>query len=966
MQVIIDELSRITGRPWAEIFSLTVDDQGLAACGAAAAFLLQMGIRDEAGLKGPLRILRDTLIKETAAITSYQQYLLQGLDNQQLVRLALEPKPGNKLVSRGGMVSLRNRLFPAVSLPDALLAGNWRTPAQLDTMSAQDQRQALIDVLSRLTGFAQAEFSAVNDYDLIGHGLAVAFLLQMGIRDEAGLKKGDLDHHRNTLIVEVAGNCGYDGVYLQGLDNQQLVRLALQSKRTNHFVLRGNLLDLRDHFCSTSDMPLRKQQGIIALAADIANYTDTWSSIGQRLEWLFNLLKAASKDYPAKPETEHPEKALAKTVQPSVWSALNNQIDGLDYYGHTPDWVPFLSLGEYLDAFRNSVSRLEGIEKTHKDYFAAWNDQKAATAHLKTVLGSIDGYKEFLSDRIKAVREDKDRTEKSINNKDTERKDLETSLKEQLKKFGNKVEDAFGLTWETFFNCLNQLGFANFSEPARALKTLSKQGGFLKADLVEGGAVMGGFASGGAMVAGPLGMTLNEGANNILNDCGERVNKKWLLQQVDVIRGDLDLRSELKDRIDGFKSYTTSQRVLVELSKFQELCRQFHNSVPGEVELRKHLDAFIENITIRNRYIDHYNALVQDLLDLVGDQKRLETRTSVVAGRLAATSNPGLPAMATFVSALFERAKAECTYDFYLAKRAYSFWALEPYGKFFYSIQNPGAITSTSLRRDHGDLTSKILKRLEDGFGSISFYPRRDQSEPSSGVIVVLSKESHPDFFKDLQSENKADFELEPATYASTKPSKTYSPTKVVWSGTRLELDASTPHPFHGKTNVRLTKVRPWIVGLYTDGTTTVKLTHRGEERFRTSENEPYPSCSDNQEPGYVSHQPKGIEFEYSSVGLSWSPVADIFTPGQLTKDGDLGFPQPGAGLKDMHESIYAPIGPFGKWTLSVRAEDNTEDPVNKPLNWESVEAIVIDFHVFAEGFSSEIVSSARAAAGRG
>ena len=49
-----------------------LDDQGLAGCGVAA-FLLQMGIGDEAHLKGSLQILRDTLIKEAAANTSYDQ-----------------------------------------------------------------------------------------------------------------------------------------------------------------------------------------------------------------------------------------------------------------------------------------------------------------------------------------------------------------------------------------------------------------------------------------------------------------------------------------------------------------------------------------------------------------------------------------------------------------------------------------------------------------------------------------------------------------------------------------------------------------------------------------------------------------------------------------------------------------------------------------------------------------------------
>ena len=252
------------------------------------------------------------------------------------------------------MVFLRNRLFPATPFADVLHAGNWRTQAQLDKMSAQDQRQALIDELSRITGLAKAEFNTLNDYDLIGRGLAIAFLLQMGIQDEAALKVR-WDDDRNTLIVEVAGKCGYDGTYLQGLDNQQLVRLALEPQPTNQFVLQGNLLDLRDRFCNVSKLPLEKRQGILATAAEIANFTDTWSSIGDRLEWLTQLLKAASKTYKLKPEDEHPEKALAKALLPSAWAAINNYVRNLDYYGKSPRWVPTLSLGTYLEAFKNSV-----------------------------------------------------------------------------------------------------------------------------------------------------------------------------------------------------------------------------------------------------------------------------------------------------------------------------------------------------------------------------------------------------------------------------------------------------------------------------------------------------------------------------------------------------------------------------------------------------------------------------------
>ena len=118
------------------------------------------------------------------------------------------------------------------------------------------------------------------------------------------------------------------------------------------------------------------------------------------------------------------------------------------------------------------------------------------------------------------------------------------------------------------------------------------------------------------MVAGPVGLMLNEAATNILNDYGQPVNKNLLLEQVDLIRGDLDMRSELEERRDGFLSDTESKRLVVELSKFNDLLKQFYKSLPTAKDIRAKLETYIKNITERNRYIDYYNSLAGDLLDL--------------------------------------------------------------------------------------------------------------------------------------------------------------------------------------------------------------------------------------------------------------------------------------------------------------------------------------------------------------
>jgi hypothetical protein len=88
-----------------------------------------------------------------------------------------------------------------------------------------------------------------------------------------------------------------------------------------------------------------------------------------------------------------------------------------------------------------------------------------------------------------------------------------------------------------------------------------------------------------------------------------------------------------------------------------------------------------------------------------------------------------------------------------------------------------------------------------------------------------------------------------------------------------------------------------------------------------------------------VLHEETSITFKYNSGGLSWDPVKNTFTPGRLfnagvagAEDGDLGFPQPGADVK---KSVYAPIGPFGKWRVFVNPDYNVG------LKWDQVQGQV-------------------------
>ena len=108
-----------------------------------------------------------------------------------------------------------------------LLAGQFRTQHELNTMSADDQRNTLIVEMAGHSNQPVPHFQSLNDFDLAGAGAAMVFLLKGGIRDATQLKTMSDDDQRNTAIVEIDAQTHLGGPQLQGLSNIDLVLLGL-------------------------------------------------------------------------------------------------------------------------------------------------------------------------------------------------------------------------------------------------------------------------------------------------------------------------------------------------------------------------------------------------------------------------------------------------------------------------------------------------------------------------------------------------------------------------------------------------------------------------------------------------------------------------------------------------------------------------------------------------------------------
>jgi hypothetical protein len=106
-----------------------------------------------------------------------------------------------------------------------LLAGQFRTQHELNTMSPDGQRNTLIvEVAGRSK---ETGLQAFNDETLAGMGAVLVFLRRARIRNDAELKGMTVDDMRNVLIVELAAQTGLSGSVLQGMSNLELVLLGL-------------------------------------------------------------------------------------------------------------------------------------------------------------------------------------------------------------------------------------------------------------------------------------------------------------------------------------------------------------------------------------------------------------------------------------------------------------------------------------------------------------------------------------------------------------------------------------------------------------------------------------------------------------------------------------------------------------------------------------------------------------------
>lgn len=114
-----------------------------------------------------------------------------------------------------------------MTMPGVLVAGGWRSDADLSSMSPDDQRNTVITELAGRTLDLGPVLQGFTDRELIGKAANYIFLLKAGIRSEMDMRAMKTDDVRNTIIVENHNHTGLPVPTLQGLEDIALAEMAL-------------------------------------------------------------------------------------------------------------------------------------------------------------------------------------------------------------------------------------------------------------------------------------------------------------------------------------------------------------------------------------------------------------------------------------------------------------------------------------------------------------------------------------------------------------------------------------------------------------------------------------------------------------------------------------------------------------------------------------------------------------------
>ncbi|KAL4261751.1 hypothetical protein AB1N83_007085 [Pleurotus pulmonarius] len=476
---------------------------------------------------------------------------------------------------------------------------------------------------------------------------------------------------------------------------------------------------------------------------------------------------------------------------------------GLDFYGHQPNWVPqgsFLLYKEDLDVILNDFTDIE-------DNY--WDYKNKALSQQKRI-DAINVGQSKANSIIQRTRIDLDYlsndlvvTANLIAALSVPLPAKRTALLDAISKLSDKIQHAFRVPFGDFVDAAAMIAFA----PGLPMAVIQGIGVIVK------------------------------GKDGVSDDSGLKVEKDYLLNKIVGISGDLAGISEgLMLLNDG--SYKIDDpgatKLTMEEKSLMDLIGQYRSLLGEDTlkDVKAKFDDFIDAVLTRNNAVIHYNANVV-LYQQISAELDSQKRQLDILGRIQLeTIDLELPSIAAFVQRSFFATTSRVLKMLYRTQRALAFYTLQPDSADLSSFRTGGferkgiAAALKSAKVNIYDAYHNAI----DGFTS----QRQNfgyHSEGASGAPISIP--------------------LDEGQLETLKSKK-----GVIVAFT--EAYPSTPkadNPFAGFADVRLSNVRVYLEGAKTgDGDLLVSIEHFGKDTMVNTMGEAY----------RFTHNPLYFKFQYA------------------------------------------------------------------------------------------------------
>lgn len=600
---------------------------------------------------------------------------------------------------------------------------------------------------------------------------------------------------------------------------------------------------------------------------------------------------------------------------------------GQDYFGHTEDFVPLGSPNVYLNSFNDALRLLAERETRYLNYTSYLAQKKAITDEREMAIAAVTSDLATQQTGLDTLRAALEQLVKQIRKYDDAIVNAGRTLRDALTNLHTAIEFAPGLTPEDFINCLFNLAF--IGDPTRPHPTESGQ---LE---LAGHGVFTGLTT----ISSQASTLINKAVNTLPDDEGQPVNRKHLLRRVERFGKKLTSLTEAWTAIRSDRNPTDPEliklvdddayRLLAAQRDFDEMLDRFSEMPQAEAAVTA-MDAYVAVVQQRNAVLADYNTVAAEYIRIAGERAQLQSHKDDLDNVMATHAEPNLPAETAFATALYKRTRERCVALCYLASRAYRFWTLVPNRALYDALKlgNPGQINHAVLSAAVESLYDAKTKEIEAGLARPKeVFP----SDPKgTGIFFVLTPDTHPTTFAGLRQHGVGSFVI-PVPGPN---------------------DTVATNPFEAHAAVRITKVRPWVLGVQMPKgcpNCTVVIRHKVRdaeapeptvvEWFRAWDK----TILSFQHPPLEDHK-----FIYDPAEVSWNKhyrcvegVAKAFQ--HSASDGTL-IAQGGYA-----NSKYPPvIGPHVEWEILLPREFNTGDN-NKPLDTRGISMVAVEFHGYSQ-----------------